>query len=64
MVLNLMNRRYLWLRSQRQWAAMRVRNGIIFAIHNSSSRVALSKLIPPFTPNAAEGVLHYLKLTF
>src|SRR5690625_4856073 len=29
----LMENRHLWLRSKRQWAAMRVRNDIIFAIH-------------------------------
>ncbi|TVQ01210.1 MAG: asparagine--tRNA ligase, partial [Balneolaceae bacterium] len=29
----LMENRHLWLRSRKQWAAMRVRNEIIFAIH-------------------------------
>ncbi|TAE89812.1 MAG: asparagine--tRNA ligase, partial [Bacteroidetes bacterium] len=29
----LMDNRHLWLRSQRQWAIMRIRNTIIFAIH-------------------------------
>jgi asparaginyl-tRNA synthetase len=52
----LMNRRHLWLRSQRQWAAMRVRNGIIFAIHNFfQSRGFIQADTPIFTPNAAEG---------
>ena len=52
----LMNRRHLWLRSQRQWAAMRVRNGIIFAIHNFfQSRGFIQTDTPIFTPNAAEG---------
>ena len=61
----LMNRRHLWLRSQRQWAAMRVRNGIIFAIHNFFQlRGFIQTDTPIFTPNAAEGVRHYLKLTF
>ena len=52
----LMNRRHLWLRSQRQWAAMRVRNGIIFAIHNFfQSRGFIQTDTPIFTTNAAEG---------
>ena len=52
----LMNRRHLWLRSQRQWAAMRVRNGIIFAIHNFFQlRGFIQTDTPIFTPNAAEG---------
>jgi Aspartyl/asparaginyl-tRNA synthetases len=52
----LMNRRHLWLRSQRQWAAMRVRNGIIFAIHNFfQSKGFIQTDTPIFTPNAAEG---------
>jgi len=29
----LMDKRHLWLRSKRQWAIMRVRNAVIFAIH-------------------------------
>src|SRR5690606_2033381 len=29
----LMDNRHLWLRSQRQWAIMRIRNEIIFSIH-------------------------------
>ncbi len=52
----LMNRRHLWLRSQRQWAAMRVRNGIIYAIHNFfQSKGFIQTDTPIFTPNAAEG---------
>ena len=52
----LMNRRHLWLRSQRQWAAMRVRNGIIFSIHNFFQlRGFIQTDTPIFTPNAAEG---------
>jgi asparaginyl-tRNA synthetase len=52
----LMNHRHLWLRSQRQWAAMRVRNGIIFAIHTFfQGRGFIQTDTPIFTPNAAEG---------
>lgn len=52
----LMNNRHLWLRSQRQWAAMRVRNEIIFAIHNFfQGRNFMQMDSPIFTGNAAEG---------
>lgn len=52
----LMNNRHLWLRSQRQWAAMRVRNEIIFAIHTFfQDRNFVQMDSPIFTGNAAEG---------
>jgi len=52
----LMNNRHLWLRSQRQWAAMRVRNEIIFAIHTFfQGRDFVQMDSPIFTGNAAEG---------
>jgi len=52
----LMNNRHLWLRSQRQWAAMRVRNEIIFAIHTFFQGRGFVQLDSPiFTGNAAEG---------
>ena len=52
----LMNNRHLWLRSQRQWAAMRVRNEIIFAIHTFfQNRGFVQMDAPIFTGNAAEG---------
>src|SRR5690625_3216746 len=52
----LMNNRHLWLRSKRQWAAMRVRNDIIFAIHTFfQNRGFLQMDSPIFTGNAAEG---------
>lgn len=52
----LMENRHLWLRSQRQWAAMRVRNEIIFAIHTFfQGRGFVQMDSPIFTGNAAEG---------
>src|SRR5690625_3462091 len=52
----LMESRHLWLRSRRQWAAMRVRNDIIFAIHTFfQNRGFLQMDSPIFTGNAAEG---------
>ncbi|MEX0994741.1 MAG: amino acid--tRNA ligase-related protein [Balneolaceae bacterium] len=52
----LMENRHLWLRSRRQWAAMRVRNAIIFTIHKFfQERDFLQLDAPIFTGNAAEG---------
>lgn len=52
----LMNNRHLWLRSQKQWAAMRVRNEIIYAIHTFfQERDFVQMDSPIFTGNAAEG---------
>ncbi|MDZ7773837.1 MAG: amino acid--tRNA ligase-related protein [Balneolaceae bacterium] len=52
----LMEHRHLWLRSQRQWAAMRVRNEIIYSIHTFfQERGFIQMDAPIFTGNAAEG---------
>ncbi len=52
----LMENRHLWLRSQRQWAAMRIRNSIIYAIHNFFQENDFIQMDAPiFTGNAAEG---------
>lgn len=52
----LMENRHLWLRSRRQWAAMRVRNTIIYAIHRFfQERDFIQMDAPIFTGNAAEG---------
>ena len=52
----LVDNRHLWLRSHRQWAIMRVRNSIIYAIHNFFQREGFVQMDAPiFTGNAAEG---------
>ncbi|HMB97798.1 MAG TPA: asparagine--tRNA ligase [Balneolaceae bacterium] len=52
----LMENRHLWLRSQRQWAAMRVRSTIIYAIHRFFQENDFIQMDAPiFTGNAAEG---------
>jgi len=52
----LMENRHLWLRSQRQWAIMRIRNEIIFAIHTFfQERGFIQMDAPIFTGNAVEG---------
>lgn len=50
------NLRHLWLRSQRQWAIMRVRDGVISALRRFfESRDFVNFDAPMFTPNACEG---------
>jgi asparaginyl-tRNA synthetase len=52
----LMENRHLWLRSQRQWAAMRIRSEIVYAIHTFfQQRGFIQTDAPIFTGNAAEG---------
>jgi asparaginyl-tRNA synthetase len=52
----LMDNRHLWLRSRRQWAIMRVRNTIIFAIHKFFQEKGFVQMDAPiFTGNACEG---------
>lgn len=52
----LMDNRHLWLRSRRQWAIMRVRNRVIFAIHSFFQRKGFLQMDAPiFTGNACEG---------
>jgi asparaginyl-tRNA synthetase len=52
----LMENRHLWLRSQRQWAIMRIRNQIIWAIHRFFQERGFVQMDAPiFTGNAVEG---------
>ena len=52
----LMDHRHLWLRSQRQWAIMRIRNTITFAIHKFFQQEGFIQMDAPlFTGNAVEG---------
>lgn len=52
----LMENRHLWLRSQRQWAIIRVRHTIIHAIHQYFHENGFIHMDAPiFTGNAAEG---------
>ena len=52
----LMDNRHLWLRTKRQWAIMRIRNRIIFAIHNFFQNEGFVQMDSPlFTGNAVEG---------
>ena len=52
----LMDKRHLWLRSRRQWAIMRIRNQIIYSIHNFFQEEGFVQMDAPiFTGNAVEG---------
>lgn len=52
----LIDNRHLWLRSQRQWAIMRIRNTIIYSIHNFFQKEGFIQMDAPiFTGNAVEG---------
>ncbi len=52
----LLNHRHLWLRSKRQWAIMRLRDGIITALRGFFDQRGFVCIDSPmFTPNACEG---------
>jgi len=61
----LMNNRHLWLRSKRQWAIMRVRNQIIYGIHNFFQKEGFMQMDAPiFTGNACEGTTNLFSTEF
>lgn len=61
----LMDHRHLWLRSKRQWAIMRVRNQIIFAIHSFFQEKGFVQMDAPiFTANACEGTTELFETDF
>ncbi|HCS20362.1 MAG TPA: asparagine--tRNA ligase [Bacteroidetes bacterium] len=61
----LMDHRHLWLRSQRQWAIMRIRNEISFAIHRFfQEREFVQMDAPLFTGNACEGTTNLFETEF
>jgi asparaginyl-tRNA synthetase len=61
----LLNHRHLWLRSKRQWAIMRVRNTIIFAIHEFFQNKGFVQMDAPiFTGNACEGTTNLFETDY
>lgn len=61
----LMDHRHLWLRSQRQWAIMRIRNTIVYSIHRFfQSKGFLQLDAPIFTGNASEGTTNLFETDF
>ena len=61
----LMDQRHLWLRSQRQWAIMRIRNTIIFGIHQFFQKEGFIQMDAPiFTGNACEGTTNLFETDY
>ena len=61
----LADKRHLWLRSKRQWAIMKIRNNIIYAIHNFFQKEGFVQADAPiFTANAAEGTTTLFETDF
>ncbi len=61
----LMDKRHLWLRSKRQWAIMKIRNTVIFAIHRFFQNEDFVQMDAPiFTENACEGTTELFETDF
>jgi asparaginyl-tRNA synthetase len=61
----LMDHRHLWLRSQRTWAIMRLRNNIIMSIHNYFQEQGFVQMDAPiFTGNACEGTTNLFETDY
>ncbi len=61
----LMDHRHLWLRSQRQWSIMRIRNRIIFSIHQFFQEDGFVQMDAPiFTGNACEGTTNLFETEY
>lgn len=61
----LMDHRHLWLRSQRQWAILKIRSRLIFAIHNFFHQEGFVQADAPlFTGNASEGTSNLFETDF
>jgi asparaginyl-tRNA synthetase len=60
-----MDNRHLWLRSQRQWAIMKIRNQITFSIHQFFPKEGFVQMDAPlFTGNACEGTSNLFETDF
>lgn len=61
----LMDNRHLWLRTQKQWAVLKVRNAVKHAINNYFQERGFLQLDSPiFTGNAAEGTTTLFETDF
>ena len=61
----LLDHRHLWLRHRKPWAIMRVRNAIIFSIHEFFQKEGFIQTDAPiFTPNAVEGTTTLFETMF
>lgn len=61
----LMKNRHLWLRSNRQWAIMHIRNTIIYSIHTFFQNEGFVQMDAPiFTGNASEGTSNLFEVEY
>lgn len=61
----LLENRHLWIRSQRQWAIMRIRDGIMRYIEEFLRNDGFIRFDSPiFTPNAAEGTTELFEVDY
>ncbi len=61
----LMDKRHLWLRSKKQWAIMKVRSRLKFAIHEFFQKREFTQMDAPFfTGNACEGTTTLFETDF
>lgn len=61
----LLDNRHLWLRSQRQWAILKVRNEIIYAIYDWMRDHGFTKVDSPIlTPSACEGTTELFEMDY
>lgn len=61
----LLDNRHLWLRSKRQWAIMKIRNQVIFSVHNFFQNNGYVQMDAPiFTGNACEGTTNLFETEF
>ena len=61
----LMQQRHLWIRSQKQWAILRIRDAVQTAIHNFLHQDKFIRVDSPiFTPNACEGTTDLFEVPY
>ena len=61
----LMDKRHLWIRSQKQWAVLKIRNAVKHAINNYFQDKGFLQMDSPiFTGNAAEGTTELFETDF
>ncbi|MEK7584689.1 MAG: asparagine--tRNA ligase [Patescibacteria group bacterium] len=61
----LMDQRHLWLRSKRQWAVLRIRDGLTKGIYDFMAEEGFLKIDSPIlTPNACEGTTELFALDY
>lgn len=61
----LMTQRHLWIRSQKQWAILKIRDAVQTAIHDFLHKEKFIRVDSPiFTPNACEGTTDLFEVNY